>query len=129
MILYRPSEALLMPGALLLGMGAGYSLSLQHLGFTAACQKKGKIKTLTLLVRFLLGMTITFLIFTVSAKLAPQKPTSDYNLLYVFIRYGLAAIWIFAGAPWLFIRLKLAEKLLPADSSEKENQAVPESGE
>ncbi|MDR0877806.1 MAG: phosphatase PAP2 family protein [Treponema sp.] len=125
MILYRPSESLLMPGAVVLGMGAGYSLVSHYLGFTAGCQRNGAIKFFTLLIRFMLGITVTFLIFVLSAKLEPKIVTqaaarntaADYSQLFVFIRYGIIAFWISAGAPWLFIRLKLAnsEKELTQD--------------
>jgi hypothetical protein len=39
-------------------------------------------------------------------------PSGDTVIAYVlrYLRYTLLGLWIFAGAPWLFLKLKLAQK-------------------
>ena len=39
-------------------------------------------------------------------------PDGDTLIPYIFryLRYSLVGFWILAGAPWLFFRIKLAEK-------------------
>ncbi len=47
-------------------------------------------------------------------------------LVFRFIRYGLIGLWIGFGAPWLFVKLKLAESTRnkPAGESLPQNHAV-----
>jgi membrane-associated phospholipid phosphatase len=63
-------------------------------------------------VRFLLGM-VGVLVFYVglSALFGMLVPDSEAILPFLlrYIRYFLVGIWVSAGAPWLFVRLKLAD--------------------
>ncbi|MDR0442828.1 MAG: phosphatase PAP2 family protein [Treponema sp.] len=122
MILYLPSVELLMPGGTLLGMGAGYCLNRRYVGFMSAdyIDRIGILqrsfpniaKYLILLVRFLLGITGLVLIFIAVGKLIPQMSHADHiyanRNLFGFIRFALAGLWVSVGAPWVFVRLRLA---------------------
>jgi glycerophosphoryl diester phosphodiesterase len=111
MILYRPSSVLLMPGATLLGLGTGYYLCRYKIGFSASAlsSRTGIAKYLVLLVRFLLGITVMALLYVVTEKLTVKfEGSGNYNL-FAFLRFGLIALWISAGAPWLFRFIRLAD--------------------
>ncbi|MDR1277430.1 MAG: phosphatase PAP2 family protein [Treponema sp.] len=111
MILYRPADDLLMPGAALLGIGTGYALNIHFLRFRAAAVfgRRGAVKLCTLLGRFVLGMGGVALIFIIFEKFLPGGH-SAYARLFFFLRYALLGFWIYAGAPWLFLRAGLAER-------------------
>jgi hypothetical protein len=90
-------------------MGLGYGLTKKYLHFSAQKGlegKKGKIFILAL--RFLLGVTVLALFYLITRPLMPEK-TSAYYRLAGFFRFTLLGIWVYAGAPWLFLRLRLAE--------------------
>ena len=111
MILYRPFIELLMPGAMILGLGTGYYLCRFHIGFTASAlsNRTGVFKYLALAVRFLLGMTVMVLLFVLTEKIMVKLKGSGNYPLFMFLRFVLFALWISAGAPWLFRFLRLAE--------------------
>jgi len=111
MILYRPFIELLMPGAMILGLGTGYYLCRFHIGFTASAlsNRTGVYKYLALAVRFLLGMTVMVLLFVLTEKITVKFEGSGNYPLFMFLRFALFALWISAGAPWLFRFLRLAE--------------------
>jgi membrane-associated phospholipid phosphatase len=119
MILYRPSPDLLIPGAVVLGMGAGYSLTCRYLHFSAApCfGRRGAAKFCTLLARFILGSIGMVLVFLILGKLDPGEHSSYYQLFF-FLRFVILALWIFTGAPWIFQHLHLAETPAAADIQE-----------
>jgi len=111
MILYRPFIELLMPGAMILGLGTGYCLCRQYIGFNASAlsNRTGVFKYLALAVRFLLGMTVMVLLFVLTEKIMVKLKGSGNYPLFMFLRFVLFALWISAGAPWLFRFLRLAE--------------------
>lgn len=111
MILYLPGEELLMPAGVTLGMGTGYSLNLRYVGFrsSAFCGKTGVAKYLNLLIRFLLGITGLLVIYILAGKIIPHG--SGNRALFGFVRFALAGFWGYAGAPWIYIRLHLADNL------------------
>ena len=110
MILYRPSTELLLPAGVVLGLGAGYSLNRQRIGFVASavCGRTGIAKYLTLHARFALGMFGIILLIIVTNIIDNIFSTSGNYPLIVFLRCVLLALWISAGAPWLFRRIRLA---------------------
>jgi membrane-associated phospholipid phosphatase len=112
MILYRPVPEALMPGAMFLGMAAGYALNKRYIGFTGAgvLNRTGADKFLTLAVRFLLGITVTALILLVLRKYILIYKLSGYYMLLYFLGYAAAGIWVYAGSPLLFCVLHLAER-------------------
>jgi membrane-associated phospholipid phosphatase len=112
MILYRPIPDALLPGAMFLGMAAGFCLNRQYIGFSAENTegRTGTPKFLTLAVRFLLGLTATVLILFVLRKYVLKDKLSDYYMLLCFLGYAAAGLWVYAGAPMLFCFLHLAER-------------------
>jgi hypothetical protein len=115
MIIYRQSAELLIPGAVTLGTGIGYSLTCRYLHFSAApCfGRRGAAKFFTLLARFISGSLGVILVFFILGKLDPGE-NSPYYQLFFFLRFVILALWIFTGAPWLFQRIGLAENPAPA---------------
>ena len=111
MILCRPSDELLLPAALVLGLSTGYCLNRRYVGFTASsCSgKDGPAKYLVLCARFVLGIAGMVLLFMASEKLLAAITSSDNYRLFLFLRFAVLALWIPAGAPWLFRFLHLAE--------------------
>ena len=112
MILYRPDENFIMSGALLLGLGAGYILNRhRYVKFSAYLERNGKrtARYLVLSVRFLLGITVTALIYVLFRKITPIVHDSSFFLIVYFIRYALIGLWVGIGAPWLFCILNLTE--------------------
>jgi len=109
MNLYRPSEYMLIPGGMILGLGAGCFLCRRYVDFTAALtDRTGTAKFLTLLVRYAVGITAMALLYVAAGKAVNAfRDQSNYQL-YVFTRYVLITIWISAGAPWVFCKLRLA---------------------
>jgi membrane-associated phospholipid phosphatase len=118
-----PSERNL--GALFLGFGAGYSLMLKHCPFSAHSGWDGSVQSvLKRLGRYILGLAGTALIYQTLRLILPGEASlfsglpywgagSPYYELGRFIRYGFIGLWAAAGAPWLFLRLGLAETREP----------------
>jgi membrane-associated phospholipid phosphatase len=108
MILYRPVTEILNPAGMLLGLAAGYCLNRLYIGFTASAPSGGP-RYLTLASRFILGM-VGFLLPYYATDILNNifHNTENYNL-FVFLRYALLALWISAGAPWLFRFTRLAQ--------------------
>jgi len=108
MILYLPGKELLMPGGVVLGLGAGYCINKKYIGFSSSASfgKDGIIKYLALFARLLLGIMSFALIFLAGIKLIPQN-SANYKL-YGFIFAALGGFWVSAVSPWLFVKLKLA---------------------
>jgi len=109
MNMYRPSELMLMPGGMILGLGIGCFLCRRYMVFNASLKDRtGMAKSLTLLVRYALGITAMVLLYTATGKAVSGLRGSGNYQLYVFTRYVLAALWLSAGAPWIFCKLRLA---------------------
>jgi len=108
MILYLPGRELLMPGGAVLGLGAGYCINKEYIGFlnSASFGKTGFKKYLALFVRLLLGITGFVLIFFTGIKFLPHD-SANYKL-YGFILAGLGGFWVSAVSPYVFVKLKLA---------------------
>jgi membrane-associated phospholipid phosphatase len=58
-------------------------------------------------LRYLLGLAGVLALYTVLGALFPRGESLVPYLLR-YLRYGLIGLWIAFGAPWLFIRLRLA---------------------
>jgi hypothetical protein len=103
----HPQETMM--GGVFLGMGAGYGLLKKHLHFSARKGLNSAGRKIAIpILRFLLGMTVLILFFRITGFLMPTKTSALYGLAG-FCRFALLGIWIYAGAPWLFLRLRLAE--------------------
>jgi hypothetical protein len=110
MILYRPQVELLMPGAVILGIGISYSITANRFHFRSAAVfgRTGMAKFLSLAARFFVGIAGVALVFILFSRLEPGE-NSTYYPLFLFMQFFLLEFWIYAGAPWIFQRLHLAE--------------------
>jgi hypothetical protein len=87
--------------AALMGVSAGFVLERRFIRFSC----HGSIWHRT--IRYLLG---AFILFALWAGLRVAFATLEPAGLFRFIRYLLVGLWGGFGAPWLFVRLKLAER-------------------
>jgi len=109
MNLYRPSEYMIIPSGMILGLGIGHFLCRRYINFNASINDRtGTEKRVTLLVRYALGITAMVLLYVATGRAINGLRGSGNYQLYVFIRYILVAVWFSAGAPWLFCKLRLA---------------------
>jgi membrane-associated phospholipid phosphatase len=90
-------------GALFLGFSAGYALMLKYIRFSAT---SGTL--LLRCLRLVIGMIGALVLYFGLKRILPDADSTYYDLCR-FIRYGLLGLWASAGAPWVFIRLRLAE--------------------
>jgi len=110
MILYRPSYEYVFPGGIMLGLCIGYCLNKRYIGFKSSdvLGRKGIIKWLTLLARFILGIAvIAGILFRVN-EIMRQISNSQYILIYGFLCYAVISLWVSVAAPWLFFKIRLA---------------------
>lgn len=95
-------------GGAFFGAAVGYQLMKERFPFSAAAAADGGRPTLAVLaLRFAVGMAGVALAYG-GLKLVFPGPDSPWYALFRFLRYGLLAAWTTAGAPWVFLRLKLA---------------------
>ena len=98
-------SAALTPGAVLVGVIPGLFLETRYIRFAT----RGSISQKSL--RYLVGI-VTALIFKEGLK-PLLGMVSDHTLpmeaLVRIIRYFVLGLWLTAGAPWLFVKLKLAK--------------------
>jgi len=87
------------------GAAVGFALEVRFVGFSA----RGAPRVLVL--RYLLGLiaviALYFALKVVAGSVAPEPGVLEGVLR--FVRYGLVSLFIALGAPWLFVRLGLAE--------------------
>jgi len=86
--------------AALMGVSAGFVLERRFVRFSS----HGPLWKRTM--RYLLGV---FILFGLWGGLRIALSTLEPAALFRFIRYGLVGLWGGIGAPWLFVRLKLAD--------------------
>jgi membrane-associated phospholipid phosphatase len=86
--------------AALMGVSTGFVLERRSVRFSS----HGPLWKRT--IRYLLGV---FILFGLWGGLRIALSTLEPTALFRFIRYGLVGLWGGIGAPWLFVRLKLAE--------------------
>jgi len=87
-------------GAVLMGMGVGFVLERRWVGFESGGVWWKQVLRLLLGVAVLFGLWMGLRLASASAEPA---------LLFRFVRYGLVGLWSGLGAPWAFVRLRLAE--------------------
>jgi hypothetical protein len=68
------------------------------------------------ILRWLLGMGGALVVYLGLKAVFPGPGTELYDLLR-FVRYGLVGAWFGFGAPWLFLRLKLAPEARGANAA------------
>ena len=97
---WRKDPAVLASASVLMGVCTGFALERRYVGFSSkgAWWKKA--------LRYLLGVVVLFGLWgglkIVSAGLEPA-------FLLRIVRYALVGLWGGLGAPWVFVRLKLAD--------------------
>jgi len=110
MILYRPSFEYVFPGGIMLGLCIGFSLNKRYIGFKSSnvLNRKGVIKWLTLLARFILGIVVLAAILIRAHEMMRKISNSQYILIYGFLCYAVMSLWVSVAAPWLFTKIRLA---------------------
>jgi membrane-associated phospholipid phosphatase len=98
----RPSEVMVQVTGAFAGIAIGAVLGVRYLDFDAG----GLIWRRA--VRFLLGVAVVAAIFFGLRFMFPGEGESLYAV-FRYVRYSLVGLWISLGAPWLFLRLGLAE--------------------
>jgi hypothetical protein len=88
-------------GSTLMGFCCGMALERRSIGFSPAGVWWKRI------VRFLTGI---FVLVCVWLGLKIGFQSLEPEAVFRIIRYTLVGVWSSLGAPWLFVRLKLAEK-------------------
>jgi len=102
--------------AVFLGFCIGYTLMKKNFPFSARGEINGrKPGVLTMLFRCIsgfMGMAIIYLglrlIFPGEANILGWGQDSPFYEIGRFIRYGFVGLWVSAGAPWLFMKMRLA---------------------
>ncbi|HEY75371.1 MAG TPA: phosphatase PAP2 family protein [Thermoflexia bacterium] len=88
-------------GATMAGMGAGFVLERRWVSFDSGGAGWKRV------LRYLLGVLVLFgLWMGLRIGFASLEPA----LLFRFVRYGLVGLWGGLGAPWVFVRLRLADR-------------------
>lgn len=95
-------------GGVFFGMASGYVLMAERFPFSAAHGAGGLRPSLPVLAaRYILGIAGVAAVYLGLKLLLPEEGSSWYALGR-FVRYGAMGAWVSAGAPWVFLRLKLA---------------------
>lgn len=100
LLLFRSGDAPKVMGAML-GGGIGLALLVRMVPFRVAGPLWQRV------VRFLVGVTILFVIYFGLKAIFPGEGEPLYLALST-VRYALLGLWMSLGAPWLFLRLRLA---------------------
>lgn len=94
-------------GAVIFGMGTGCLLMTGRFPFSASAAADGSAASVPVkALRYALGMAGAALIYFGLKAVFPGEASPSYSL-FRFVRYGLLGFWVAAGAPALFLRLKL----------------------
>jgi membrane-associated phospholipid phosphatase len=97
----RSLDGLVTVSGLFFGFGAGYAWLTKKLhGY----QVEGSFEKRVL--RFLVGLITVVIVYLPLELIAPSQPEA-LSLIVTYLRYALLGLWVSAGAPLLFRRLKL----------------------
>ena len=88
-------------GATLMGMGVGFALERRWVRFRSAGIWWKRV------LRFLIGAPV---LFTLWLGLKAAFHGLEPEQIYLFARYALVGLWTGLVAPWLFVRLRLADQ-------------------
>jgi membrane-associated phospholipid phosphatase len=117
MIIYVPNREAIMPGGTILGFCLGYCLNKRSIGFISALpDRKGLFKAFSFTVRMLLGFTVFIMIYYFGSKIIPDN--SENWKLFGFLQAALMGFWVSAAAPWIFVKLRLADKVIETKANE-----------
>ena len=84
-----------------MGMGVGFALERRWVRFQSAGIWWKRV------LRFLIGAPVLFALWL---GLKEAFYGLEPELMYLFARYALVGLWTGLIAPWLFVRLKLADQ-------------------
>jgi membrane-associated phospholipid phosphatase len=98
----QPGDVMVQITGAFAGIAVGVALAMRYLDFDAGGLLWKRA------VRFLLGVAVVAAIYFGLRFIFPGEGDSLYAV-FRFIRYGLVGLWISLGAPWLFLRMGLAE--------------------
>jgi hypothetical protein len=101
LVLIYPSNDSLSAMGVFLGAGAGIVLTGQWVPFDASGPLWQRV------VRLLLGAVVLLALRFGLKAIFPDEGEALYALMR-FVRYVMVGLWATLGAPWLFVRLKLA---------------------
>ncbi|MEI6875872.1 MAG: phosphatase PAP2 family protein [Spirochaetota bacterium] len=85
-----------------LGAGFGFAWASESVSISTAGSFASR------LARLLLGLAITLVVYIVPKLFAPTEGQALYDLVR-FMRYAFIGAWVSFGAPWLFVKLRLAK--------------------
>jgi len=94
-----PSEGAVTAAGTLMGMGVGFSLERRWIGFSTQGTLVARAG------RFLVGIAVLGGLY---AGLKVAFDGLEPHLVWRFIRYAAVGLWGGLGAPWVFVRLRLA---------------------
>ena len=101
LLLLRPSKSMASSLATLMGMGAGVVLSRRMFSFSA----DGPLWQRA--ARFLVGMVVLIALYLGLSSIFPAAGEPLYFTMRI-ARYTTMGLWVTLGAPWLFLKLRLA---------------------
>jgi membrane-associated phospholipid phosphatase len=103
MIVLFPSNGKygIITGATLMGMGVGFALERRWVRFESGGMWWKRV------LRFLIAVPV---LFTLWLGLRKAFYGLEPDQIYGFLRYALVGLWSGLGAPWLFVRLRLADR-------------------
>ena len=101
LLLLHPTKDTASSMAVLMGMGVGVALTRRLIPFSAAgpLWQRG--------ARFLVGAIVLLVLYLGLKVVFPAEGEPLYFVMRT-VRYGLVGLWAALGAPWLFLRLRLA---------------------
>ena len=97
----HPTEVTVQIAGALMGLAIGIALTMRYLKYDAGGPLWKRA------ARFLVGVAIVAAIFFGLRLVFPAEGESLHGP-FRYVRYGLVGLWISAGAPWLFLKVKLA---------------------
>jgi len=97
---FSGDKAVLSMVSVLMGVNAGFVLERRLVGFSCVGRRRQKA------LRYLVGIVVLFGLWAgLKAAFSGLEPAAFFR----FLRYALVGLWGGLGAPWIFVRLKLAE--------------------
>ena len=97
----HPTEVIVQVAGALTGLAVGIALTMRYLEYDAGGPLWKRA------ARFLVGVAIVAAIFFGLRLVSPAEGQSLHGA-FRYVRYSLVGLWISAGAPWLFLKVKLA---------------------
>jgi len=94
-------EGCITAASTLMGFAVGLVLERKYLGFSSEGTMLKKI------MRYVLGLAV---IIGLWAGLKWAFQGIEPALLFRFVRYAMIGVWVSLGAPWIFVRLNLADQ-------------------